>query len=282
MIELPWQRIEAVAGNQHKMDLRWLFGDSSLQGEDDSVMSDVRSSDEVEFAVEDRQYDVEVNVSPVVDGSNTSTNMSAAEDAVAGVGPAFSESELRIRLEEVLARLADPLHSLPDEVRISEKLLSFCSSDVVTEFLQYCCLHLTSCVVNVTKKFQNPSEDVITEKNFREFRVDCESCNVWLQVLDVCNVEPCQAASCCIQHILQHFWTTVSCAQSMSQHLSPNTCREIPGVHDDSLEVAGLLNHAGWCIKRARDAIKAMPSVTSVRVGKEGAETIADLPDRDS
>ena len=56
MIELPWQSIEAVAGNQHKMDLRWLFADSSLQGEHDSVMNDVHSSDKVELAVRGGQY----------------------------------------------------------------------------------------------------------------------------------------------------------------------------------------------------------------------------------
>ena len=96
-----------------------------MQGENDSVMSEVFSSDEVELVVEDRQFDVVASVSSVVDGSEESSCV------------VFSVTELKIRLEEVLARLANPLHSLPDEVRISEKLLSLCSSHIVTEFLEY-------------------------------------------------------------------------------------------------------------------------------------------------
>ena len=95
-----------------------------MQGEDDSVMSEVFSSDEVELVVEDRQFDVVASVSSVVDGSESSSVV-------------FSVTELRSRLKEVFARLANPLHSLPDEVRISEKLLSLCSSHIITEFLEY-------------------------------------------------------------------------------------------------------------------------------------------------
>ena len=98
-----------------------------------------------------------------------------------------------------------PLHSL-SEVKIYAKLLSIHSTSIAKKSLEHCGQQMPSCMV-VKKHMRNLNEHVARERNFREFRIACESSEAWLGFLDACNVDQCFATSCYLQHILQHFWT---------------------------------------------------------------------------
>ena len=272
------------------MDLGWLFGPGKEEGEDDPMLNtnsdgSLNQDDSVvvssQFVVAGRSA-VENGCSPMILSAALSSGPSPSDIRRNNV-VFFELDELRFRLGEVLSRLINPLHSLSEEVEICAKLLSIHSTSVVEKFLEYCGQQMSSCMV-VKKHMQSLNEHVTRERNFTEFRIACESSEAWLGVLDACNVAQCIAASCCLQHILQHLWTRAvhsnggldepRASSANTSNSNDDNDDDDDDANDDILEDAGLLNHAGWCIKRARDDIKAMSSVVNVRLGADSSETI--------
>lgn len=185
----------------------------------------------------------------------------------------FNVDDLNVKFQEILSRLLNPVQSLPAEVQIAEKLFNASSSQIIHEFLHFCSKGMANCfpVIGGNK---GPSQSIKKERNFKEFRVQCQTSNAWLSVLEFCALEVCFETTSCLQHILQHLWSTTNPSVTTSYSFSiDDSTHEVP---DDMLENAGILDHAGWCIKRARDDVRQMPPVVELRV-KVGAQQLINV-----
>ena len=187
------------------MDLGWLFGPRIKEGEDDHMLNEnsggrlIQDDSVVESSqlVVAGRSAVENGCSPILSAA-LSLRSSPRSDLRRNNVVFFEMDELRFRLADVLSRLSNPLHSLSEEVKICAKLLSIHSTSIVKKSLGYYGQQMSSCVV-VKKHMQSLNEHVARKRNFREFRIACESSEAWLAVLDACNVDQCIAASCCLQ-----------------------------------------------------------------------------------
>ena len=248
------------------MDLSWIFGEPSGEGEEVSSQSSGGGSVDLEGSV-GCGVDVLNPEEEVVDRNRPSdgSGVSASADAL-------SVNELQHEFEEVLVRLGNPAHSVENDVMISQKLFNIRSTAAVHRFLHFCCNGLNNCL-NAGKKSHQLNSFVIIERKFKDFRLASENSEAWYSVLNACGVERNDASSCCLQHILQHFWTTNS-AMTPEMPAIPPPRMTISESQEDELENAGILHHGGWCIKRARDDTRDLPAIVQLRVRLGSEEKI--------
>ena len=198
------------------MDLSWLFGDGSGEGEngmDYSVESSSRFSSVSgsEVAAVSRDF-----LGSVVAGSSV-----GSEAGSSGVMPrpqnVFNVYDLHVKFREILLRLSNPVQSLPAEVQIAEKLFNASASQVIHDFIDFCGKGMANCFpVVIGGKGPSSNLCIKTERNFKAFRVSCQTSKAWLSVLDFCVLDVCFETTSCLQHVLQHLWSTAKTKPSLS------------------------------------------------------------------
>ena len=175
-----------------------------------------------------------------------------------------------------MLRLLNPVQSLPAEVHIAEKLFNASASQVIHDFLDFRGKGMANCFpVVIGGKGPSSSQCITTERNFKAFRVSCQTSKAWLSVLNFCVLDVCFETTSCLQHVLQHLWSTAKTKPLLSISHPINNA-DSQESDDDSLENAGILNHAGWCVKRAGDDVIKMPPVVELRF-KEGSQQMVKV-----
>ena len=89
------------------------------------------------------------------------------------------------------------------------------------------------------------------EKKFMLERFNSKTVNnSWHNILTTTGLNKNSSTENVLQHILQHFWSTIG---STLQNRKMET--DYPKAEPDSMELSAISYHAGWAIKRARDII---------------------------
>ena len=92
------------------------------------------------------------------------------------------------------------------------------------------------------------------EKNFTVERFNSVVVNsVWSTILTTTALIKNSSAENVLQHILQHFWSTINRSTYVKNSKMET---DVPKAESDSSELSAISYHAGWGIKRARDIIK--------------------------
>ena len=79
----------------------------------------------------------------------------------------------------------------------------------------------------------------------------CNLNNSWDNILTATGLNKNSSTENVLQHILQHFWSTIG---STMENRTMET--DYPKTEPDFMELSAISYHAGWAIKRARDIIK--------------------------
>ena len=180
----------------------------------------------------------------------------------------FRVNDFRGKVSEILVILSQSVSMTPDELAVAinlcERALGLAEFQL---FLESCVEGMTNCYLRAAKiKGNSAMKSMAVERNFNLFRFECQKSEAWKAVLANCSLVSGLASPCCLQHILQHIWSTVppsshnSTTDEVTQPQEPVDVAE----EEDHLEDIGILYDAGWCIKRARDDIQKMPTVVEV------------------
>ena len=106
----------------------------------------------------------------------------------------------------------------------------------------------------------------------------------WALLLVACGLDVSETTNNILNHVLQHFWTSIVLAEShdlneehefftkLSDSLSSNPHDEENDVN--SIEGKTVQEHAGWVFKRVRDLINTGPQVHKIQVSKTNATEI--------
>ena len=172
----------------------------------------------------------------------------------------FRQTNITITsLRAVLNRLAEPEFNFIKEEQTTAaavlKLLNLGEShvhkfekllDSVASFFERCFVTVKS-----PKKQVNVRASEL-EKNFMVERFNSVIVNTsWNNILTTADLSKNSSTENVLQHILQHFWSTVG---STFQKINIET--DYSNAEPDSMELSAISYHAGWAIKRARDIIK--------------------------
>ena len=91
------------------------------------------------------------------------------------------------------------------------------------------------------------------EKNFMVERFNSVVVNsAWSTILTTTGLTKNSSAENVLQHILQHFWSTINRSTYMKNSKMET---DVPKAESDWSELSAISYHAGWAIKRARDII---------------------------
>ena len=106
------------------------------------------------------------------------------------------------------------------------------------------------------------------EKNFSACRTKSNvASKAWNEILLEEGIEVNAASDSVLQHILQHFWSTIG---SVTQKEIPSSSHQ-PETQQDEMEFEAVSDHAGWAIKRARDIIKSSAE-TNLKIKKSSSD----------
>jgi hypothetical protein len=147
---------------------------------------------------------------------------------------------------------------------------------VVVDFLKEISTNFHVCYQNVeeikclNKKMTN------LETSFTTLRNSCSIQNKWSLVLNSCNLQSSDATNILLNHVLQHFWSSVvlngSCELSEDSELSNLSASSSSSTYCDdeleNIEAESIQEHAGWVFKRARDLFKDGPEVHKIQLSK--------------
>ena len=116
------------------------------------------------------------------------------------------------------------------------------------------------------------------------FKTLCEKASIttnWALLFDACGLDVSETTNNILNHVLQHFWTSIVLAEShdlneehefftkLSDSLSSNPHDEENDVN--SIEGKTVQEHAGWVFKRVRDLIIPGPQVHKIQVSTTNA-----------
>ena len=148
-----------------------------------------------------------------------------------------------IKEEQITAAAVLKLLNLGDlPLQKFEKLL-----DSVASLFRKCYLALKS-----PRKQVNVRASEL-EKNFMVERFNSVVVNsAWSTILTTTGLTKNSSAENVLQHILQHFWSTIRSTYVKNSKMET----DVPKAESDSSELSAISYHAGWAIKRARDIIK--------------------------
>ena len=173
----------------------------------------------------------------------------------------FRQTNITITsFRSVLERLAQPDFNFIKEEQITAaavlKLLNLGDSplqkfekllDSVASLFRKCYLALKS-----PRKQVNVRASEL-EKNFMVERFNSVVVNsAWSTILTTTGLTKNSSAENVLQHILQHFWSTIRSTYVKNSKMET----DVPKAESDSSELSAISYHAGWAIKRARDIIK--------------------------
>ena len=173
----------------------------------------------------------------------------------------FRQTNITITsFRSVLERLAQPDFNFIKEEQITAaavlKLLNLGDSplqkfekllDSVASLFRKCYLALKS-----PRKQVNVRASEL-EKNFMVERFNSVVVNsAWSTILTTTGLTKNSSAENVLQHILQHFWSTIRSTYVKNSKMET----DVPKAESDLSELSAISYHAGWAIKRARDIIK--------------------------
>jgi hypothetical protein len=114
------------------------------------------------------------------------------------------------------------------------------------------------------------------ETSFMTLHNSCSIQNKWSLVLNSCNLQSSDGTNILLNHVLQHFWSSVvlngSCELSEDSELSNLSASSSSSTYCDdkleNIEAESIQEHAGWVFKRARDLFKDGPEVHKIQLSK--------------
>lgn len=163
-------------------------------------------------------------------------------------------------LRAVLERLAEPDFNFIKEEQITAaavlKLLNLGNSHLqkFEKVLDSFASLFEKCFVAIkSQKKQVNVRASELEKNFMVERFNSVTVNSpsWNNILITAGLSKNSSTENVLQHILQHFWSTIG---STLQNRKMDT--DYQKAEPDPMELSAISYHAGWAIKRARDIIK--------------------------
>ena len=122
------------------------------------------------------------------------------------------------------------------------------------------------------------------ESSFKPLREKASITTNWGLLLDACGLDMSETTNNILNHVLQHFWTSIVLAEchdlndehesftKLSDSLSSNPHDEESDVN--SIEGKTVQEHAGWVFKRVMDFINTGPQVHKIQVSKTNATEI--------
>ena len=158
-------------------------------------------------------------------------------------------------------------------------------------FLKEISISFESCFRNVQDiKYVNVKMTKL-ESSFKTLREKPSITTNWALLLDACGLQSSETTNKILNHVLQHFWTSIVLSEShdlneehdfvanLSNSLSSTASSTSSTLHDNehsvsSMEGKTIQEHAGWVIKRVRDWINAGPEVHKMQISKSNATGI--------
>ena len=185
-------------------------------------------------------------------------------------------SKLSFRM--LLDRLSHPESNIMENERsLAEKLNKISFEESHKEFLDAIAEMFAQCYELKARKKNKRLRAIEIEKKFYEKRTNCSFVhNAWINVLTSANLEKSNDTDNVLQHILQHFWSTIGSTTEMTDFEITSLPLKIP----DEMESFAIKDHAGWAIKRARDIVKSS-SVDQLKIKQSPKDNVILVVDKD-
>ncbi len=161
------------------------------------------------------------------------------------------------------------------------------SIDVAVEFLKEISTCFQVCYQNIQDIKCLNKKMVHLERSFETLRDNLSIKNKWCLLLNSCGLQVSDATNMVLNHVLQHFWSSVvlensgeldetsatidlfttsagSAACSSTASLESTQCVD----ELENIEAKSIQEHAGWVCKRVRDLFKDGPEVHKIQLSK--------------
>jgi hypothetical protein len=161
------------------------------------------------------------------------------------------------------------------------------SIDVAVEFLKEISTCFQVCYQNIQDIKCLNKKMVHLERSFETLRDNLSIKNKWCLLLNSCGLQVSDATNIVLNHVLQHFWSSVvlensgeldensatidlsttsagSAACSSTASLESTQCVD----ELENIEAKSIQEHAGWVCKRVRDLFKDGPEVHKIQLSK--------------